>query len=76
MCVYSKVRNAAFAVFFCGEKRRCLELLMGSGGDMAWGKQSYIWVVVLLFVCSGRFILVSTSKKLASKVNPRIEMIV
>lgn len=48
---------------------------MGSGGDMALGKQSYSWVVVFLFVFRRRIILVSCDTKLASEVNARIAMI-
>ena len=74
MCIFW-CKKCSICRVFCGEKR-CSELLMESGGDMALGKQSYIWVVVLLLVCSRRYILVSSNKKLASKVNPRTAMIV
>lgn len=50
-----------------------MELLMGSDGDIALGKQSYSQVIV--FFLSGRIILVRSVTKLATEVNPRIAMI-
>ena len=54
VCIFWCKKCSICCVFFLyGEKRRCSELLMWSRGDMALGKQSYIWVVVLLFVVEG-----------------------
>lgn len=45
---------------------------MGSGGDIALGKQSCSQVMAGCF--SGRIILVSSDRKLASVINQKIAM--
>lgn len=49
-----------------------LETADGCGGDIALGKQSSSQALVGFL--SGRIILVSSDRKLASEVNPRIAM--